>query len=176
MENQLNAIVLNSFEVSSFEKGLIDYATEISIPLLNNNEAPIKNATEMQLKNYAKIFLDHFGSRWNGNPDFFEIDIYYNNYITGMNFKVVKEKRNEPIKIIKDLEKTEELFELMKLGEKKYTNRFYKQKDIRGFEKTSFYIVKSNQYKNWHPAVAQADLHEFVEAMMKSGMKKLKNN
>ena len=176
VENQLNAIVLNSFEVSSFEKGLIDYATEISIPLLNNNEAPIKNATEMQLKNYAKIFLDHFGSRWNGNPDFFEIDIYYNNYITGMNFKVVKEKRNEPIKIIKELEKTEELFELMKLGEKKYTNRFYKQKDIRGFEKTSFYIVKSNQYKNWHPAVAQADLHEFVEAMMKSGMKKLKNN
>ncbi|MCK5320568.1 hypothetical protein KAJ61_04215 [Candidatus Parcubacteria bacterium] len=175
-EKQLNVIVLNSFEVSSFEKRLIDYVTKISIPLLNNDEAPIKNAAEMQLKNYAQIFLDHFGFRWNGNPDFFEIDIYFNNYIAGMNFKVVKEKRNEVVKIIKNLEKTEELFELMKLGEKKYTDRFYKQRDIRGFEKTSFYIVKPSQYKNWHPAVAQADLHEFVEAIMKSGMKKFKDN
>lgn len=182
VEKQLNTIVLKSFEVSSFEKRLIDYATEISIPLLNNNEAPVENATEMQLKNYAQIFLDHFGSRWNGNPDFFEIDIYSSPHFVGMNFKVVKEKekRDKAIEFIKRSEKTEELFEELynkiKWGEKKYTNKFYQQKDIRGFKKTSFYIIKSNQYKNWHPAVAQADLYEFIEAMMKSGMKKLKNN
>ena len=64
----------------------------------------------------------------------------------------------------------------MKLGEEIITNKFYKQRDIRGFNKTSFYIVKSNQYKNWHPAIAQADLHEFIEEIMKSGMNKLKNN
>lgn len=176
-ENQLNAIVLKSFEVSSFEERLIDYATEISIPLMDkNNKVPIKNATEIQLKNYAQVFLDHFGSRWNGNPDFFEIDIYSSSHIIGMNFKVVKEKRNKTIELVKNFEKTEELLDLMKLGEKKYTNEFYEQKNIRGFNKTSFYIVKSNQYKNWHPAVAQADLYEFIEAMMKSGMKKFKNN
>ncbi len=171
-EDQLNVAVLNLFEVSSFEQRLIDYATEISIPLLNNNEAPIKKATEKQLKNYAQIFLDHFGSCWDGNLDFFEIDIYFNNYIAGMNFKVVSKKRKELIEF-KKLEDRENLFELMKLGKEKITNNFYQQRDIKGFNKTSFYIVKPNQYKNWHQAVAQTDLHEFVEMMMNAEMKSL---
>jgi len=130
------------------EKKLINYATKVSIPLLNNSETPIQNTTKAQLEKYAQIFLDHFTSRWNGNPYFFEIDIYSNSYIIGINFKIVKKRRNKAIKIIGNLKKTEELFKLMKIGEKKYTNKFYKQKDIRGFKKTSFYIVKTNQYKN----------------------------
>ncbi len=172
---RLDLFLFKKFELSEQDKRLIDYNINVSIPLFFNEKTPITKCDPAQLKKYAQIFLDHFGSRWNGNPNFFEIDIYHDNYITGMNFKVVKEKRREAVKIVSDLEKTEELFELMKLGEKKYTNKFYKQRDIRGFEKTSFYIVKSNQYKNWHPAIAQADLHEFIEAMMKSEIKSLKS-
>jgi len=173
---KLDLFLFKKFELSEQDKRLIDYNINISIPLFFGEKKPIAQCSPVQLKNYAQIFLDHFGSRWNGNPDFFEIDIYSSPHIIGMNFKIVKEKRDKAIKLVEDFKKTEELFELMKLGEKKYTNKFYKQRDIRGFNKTSFYIVKSNQYKNWHPAVAQADLHEFIEAMMKSGMKKLKNN
>lgn len=165
---KLDLFLFKKFELSEQDKRLIDYNINISIPLFFGKKEPIAQCDSAQLKNYAQIFLDHFGSRWNGNPDFFEIDIYSSPHVVGMNFKVVKEKRNEAIEPIKNLEKTEELFKLMKLGERKYTKEFYEQKDIRGFNKTSFYIVKSNQYKNWHPAVAQADLHEFIEEMMKS--------
>ena len=54
------------------------------------------------------------------------------------------------------------------MGEEKITDSFYKQRDIRGFNESSFYLIKPNQYKNWHPAVAHGDLAEFVEAMLKA--------
>ena len=64
--------------------------------------------------------------------------------------------------------KTDELFQLIKFGEEKITDVFYKQRDIRGFNDSSFYIIKLNQYKNWHPAIAHGDLTEFIEAMLQA--------
>lgn len=174
LEDELNEFILSAFEVNEFEKRLIDYATQISIPMLSNDDLPFKETTTAQFKSYAQIFMDHFGSRWNGNPDYFEIDIYFNKFIAGMNFKIVKDKRDDKIKITDDSIQTEKLFfKLIKLGEEKITDKFYQQRDIRGFNETSFYVVKPNQYKNWHPAIAQVDLHEFVGAMLKSGMDKI---
>lgn len=171
-ENKLNEIILNSFEFSNVEKTLIDYAMQVTIPQINNKTGPAEKTKEKQLKIYAQIFLDHFGHRWNGNPDFFAIDIYYNNYIVGMNFKIVNSKPNQLIRIYAN-KKAEELLLLIKLGEEKMTDVFYKQRDIRGFNELSFYIVKPNQYKNWHPAIAHGDLIEFVEAMLKAEKTKI---
>ena len=166
-EGKLNEKILDSFELSDIEKALVDYGIEITIPQINNSNEPISKATREQLTEYAKIFVDNYGERWNGNPDFFEIDIYSNDYIVGMNFKVVSSK---PKKVINfsAYKKTDELIQLIKTGEEKITDAFYKQRDIRGFNETSFYVVKPNQYKNWHPAVAHGDLTEFIKAMLNS--------
>lgn len=43
------------------------------------------------------------------------------------------------------------------------------QKDLIGFEKTSFYVIKPNEFKNWHPAVAYLDYYEFKDAFLKAG-------
>ena len=40
------------------------------------------------------------------------------------------------------------------------------QKDIKGFEETSFYVIKSNEFKNWHRAIARKDLIEFTNPLM----------
>ena len=40
------------------------------------------------------------------------------------------------------------------------------QKDIKGFEETSFYVIKSNEFKNWHRAIARKDLIEFTNSLM----------
>lgn len=167
---KIDLFLSEKLELSEQEQRLIDYNVNISIPLFFGEKKSIDRCTPAQLENYAQIFLDHFGARWNGNPDFFEVDIYSNKYIVGMNFKVVKEKRDDAIKKADNIK---ELFKLMKLGEEKITDEFYEQRDIKGFNPTSFYVVKSNQYKNWHPAVAQADLHEFIEAMLDAGRRHL---
>jgi hypothetical protein len=54
------------------------------------------------------------------------------------------------------------------MGWEEITDQFIIQRDIRGFEKHSFYIIKPNEYKNWHPAVAQADLQEFIKDMLEA--------
>ena len=35
------------------------------------------------------------------------------------------------------------------------------RKDIKGFEQNSFYIIKPNEYKCWHRAMAWYDVAEF---------------
>ncbi len=166
-QKKLNELILKSFKFSDLEKSLIDYAIRITIPQINNKPEPLERTSSEQLHKYAEIFLDHFASRWNGNPNYFAIDIYYDNNIVGMNFKVLDSKPDNKVKIYSD-KKVEELFQLIKLGEEKITDVFYKQRDIRGFNELSFYVIKANQYKNWHHAVAHGDLLEFVEAMLQA--------
>lgn len=166
-EESLNEIILESFGLSIIEKSLIDYSINVTIPQINNHNKPIAKTTEKQLKEYAQIFANHFGKRWNGNPEFFEVDIYYNDHIVGINFKVVNSKPKQKIKLFQN-KNTDKLLSLIKIGEEKISDRFFKQRDIRGFNKSSFYVIKSNQYKNWHPAVAYGDLSEFVEAMLQA--------
>ncbi len=167
LKNKLDDLVLNTFEFNELEKDLLNYAIEITIPLINNSKKPIEKSSEKQLKKYAEIFFNHFSKRWNGNPDYFEIDVYQNEYIIGINFKIVDKKPEKEITIYEGT-KLNELHQLMKLGEEKITDVFYKQRDIRGFNETSFYVIKANQYKNWHPAIAYSDLSEFVEAMLQA--------
>ncbi len=171
-ERKLNEIILDSFELSNIEKSLIDYAIKVTIPQINNNPKPLSQVNVDDLEKYANIFLNHFGSQWTGNPDYFEIDIYINKYVIGINFKVVDSKPAKFINIIRN-EKIEELFQFMEMGEEKITDIFYKQRDIRGFNESSFYIVKPNQYKNWHPAIGYGDLSEFIETLLNAEREEL---
>ena len=36
-------------------------------------------------------------------------------------------------------------------------------KDVVNFEENTFYIIKTNEYKNWHPAMANIDLDTVSE-------------
>ncbi len=48
------------------------------------------------------------------------------------------------------------------------TRDLYIQQDVRGFSKNTFYIIKPNEFKCWHPAVANHDLIEFIDALAKA--------
>ena len=43
---------------------------------------------------------------------------------------------------------------------------FYDIKDVVNFEDSSFFIIKTNEYKNWHPAVAEIDLAAVIDAIL----------
>lgn len=43
------------------------------------------------------------------------------------------------------------------------------QKDVRGFERDGFYIIKPNEKKLWHKAIAYLDTEEFADAMLRNG-------
>lgn len=167
LEQELNSVILKSFRFSQAEQRLLDYALKISIPVFNKEHAPHERCTEVQLKQYSQIFKDHFGKKWNGRDGkYFEIDVYKNDFIVGMNFKVINKKGTKVLNFKKDSDSMNSLSQALNTGLEKITNDFSMQRDIRGFQKNSFYIIKPNEYKNWHPAVAQIDFHEFLQDML----------
>jgi len=167
LETEINKLVLKSYEISAIEKRVLDYALEISIPLFNSEEEPRSTCSEAKLSKYAQIFIDYFGKKWSGqNGKYFKIDVYAHDFIVGMKFRVTNKKENCVLNFIKDKDIIGSLSRALDVGAEKITDNFNIQRDIRGFQEDSFYIIKPNEYKNWHPAMAQIDLHEFLQDML----------
>ena len=125
------------------------------------------------LIDFASIFIDHFGERFDTNEQQFLIDIYVNKYFVAFHF-IVGARRKERI-----LYETKSGFDVVvnKIGYIKTNevNRYVDQ-DIRGFTKNSFYLIKPNRAKNWRVDVAHRDLSHFVEAIFLSESKNLLKN
>jgi hypothetical protein len=43
--------------------------------------------------------------------------------------------------------------------------KHFQMKDIINFEESSFFILKTDEYKNWHPAMAKLDLADVVDSI-----------
>jgi len=176
----LNAEILNSFGLDEQERVLVDYAVNITIPLIMKHKGyekelfqPLKTEDPF-LTNYAKVFLNRFRNSFGKSDKKFTLQILHSNYIIGMFFRVTRAKGKEPI----SWEKTSDdnlLIKLSSLGCQKITESLFIQKDIRGFEKEGFYIVKPNEKKLWHKAIAYLDAEEFVDAMLRAGSKEKQN-
>ena len=95
-------------------------------------------------------------------------------YFTAMKFNI-KEKtprlhkridfpshNKDEIKLLKTIAQTVSISEL--------SEKIFLQRDIKGFEADFFYIIKPNEYKCWHRAIAHYDLAEFQNALIKSEM------
>ena len=118
---------------------------------------------------------DFFSEKFKQLGKYLQIDVYYDKkeYVTvhiQVSVKPVKSVINFP----EETNPNAEFEVLTKIfaEPQRITNDLYIQKDVKGFEKTSFYVVKPNEYKNWHPAIAHLDVNEFYDTIMKSGMKK----
>ena len=64
---------------------------------------------------------------------------------------------------------------LVYIEKRSIISNLFIQKDIKGFEKEGFYVVKPNEIKNWHKAIAYLDFYEFKDAILKAGKYKWKN-
>ena len=176
----LNNEIFKSFNLNEQEFALVDYAVNITTPLIMKHKGyeeelfqPLK-IEDPFLTNYAEVFLNRFRDSFERSNKKFTLQILCSNYIIGMFFRVTKANGKEPIL----WEKTSEdnlLLKLSSLGCQKITESLFIQKDIRGFEKDGFYIVKPNEKKLWHKAIAYLDAEEFVDAMLREGGKEKKN-
>ena len=52
---------------------------------------------------------------------------------------------------------------------KSHTDSFFTIRDSIVFENTSFYILKKDLFKNWHPAMAKRDLAEVIDRILTGG-------
>lgn len=169
IENEIYKI----YNLNNQEKSLVDYTLNISIPLRTNKKYDeifrklIPN--DKVLEDYAKIFLNHFGTIYNKEGHFFEIEIIHSIHTIAMYFRVIPNKSKSAKRIIWSQKGYKELLSTFtRLSFENVGQNLFIQKDIKGFERDGFYVIKPNEYKSWHPALAYLDLSEFIEALHNS--------
>lgn len=180
--NQINEMLFELYEIKEHEKDLIDYVLKISryqfqeskqhlitdFTYLDNNH--YRNRDNV-LKSYAEIYINEF--KYIYQDEFLQIEIYPLDYFIAMNFVFLDKQPDEKIIFPKD--KNDEKAVLLRLANNisisQITNttdpskNLYIQKDLKGFEDNSFYIIKPNEYKCWHKAMAWYDVAEFKETI-----------
>ena len=161
---------LNCFDT---EKDLIDYAEKISIPLATKSRGYEKvfsviKLDDVLLKDYAQVYIDRYSNSFNRDGKRFMVDIHYSEQMIGMFFRVIDEQDfTEEIHVSQT---DNNLLALAtKLSSQRITDQLFVQKDIRGFEKEFFYVIKPNEKRLWHKAIAHLDVNEFDDAMLRVG-------
>jgi hypothetical protein len=166
---QLDKIILKLFNLNKQEYSLIDYTNNILIPWVIQKDYNIAykklDFKDETLEEYINIFIEHYSNIYNQNNMYFQVNILWDNYAIGVYFKILYEKPKNSItwKKEKNIQKFIEL-----AGSQSLENLFI-QKDIKGFEKDGFYVVKPNEYKNWHKAIGYLDFYEFKDAILRAG-------
>jgi hypothetical protein len=176
----INDIIYRSISLSKTEESLLDYALNVNLPLISANEDNENKKQDLfdsvkiedcnLLEEYAKLFIERFKSSFISAGKKLIAEIWYTEQIIGIFFKVVSIKEQKPITLVDKRKDTQGLFQkIIQLGNEKITDKLFIQKDIRGFEKESFYIFKPNEKRLWHKAVGHLDIDEFEDAMFKAG-------
>ncbi|WP_282031041.1 Eco57I restriction-modification methylase domain-containing protein [Winogradskyella eximia] len=185
LEEKIEEKIYELYEVNIIERELINYAIDVSIPIIKRADRsnPILPYIFRQvskkdiniIEKYCIVFVDHFSKRFNKSNNYFGVDVYMNEDFIALNFIITK-KRNETIKYHFNSNLDGVINKIGNLGINNISTDLFVQQDIRGFNKNSFYIMKPNIIKNWHLSLAYSDLTEFIEAIAKSEIKNVKQN
>lgn len=176
--NLLDSYISKAYNISEQEQSIIDYAIDVSIPImrrvgrLKSNPYqylfnPIKTSTIHYLEDYAKIFYEHFSKRFNSQNRYFNIDAYIEKDYIALNF-IISSEREKWFSPDYNSNLNEIINKIGNLGFSSITKDLFYQQDVRGFNSDSFYIIKPNEVKNWHKALAYIDLNDFIDALTKA--------
>lgn len=190
--SQINEIVYDLYDIKEYEKDLIDYVLNVSryqfqesrqhlvTDFTKGDEKHYRNR-EKVLKEYAEIYLQEFENIY--KDENIQIEIYPLDHFIAMNFVFCKETVNDKIIYPKDKSNIADVLNrLGNLSVSQITNttdptkNLFIQKDIKGFEENSFYIIKPNEYKCWHRAMAWYDIAEFKDKIEKAELEYLKGS
>jgi hypothetical protein len=162
----LNKMILEAFNLS--DNLFIDYALNVQMPLLINttNCAAFQAVNEYQLSIYVKPFLEALSAVYGMSGRFVAANIYPTvaKYYSAIEVVLYNDKPLSEIQILDDIDSQQSA--LTRFSAHKINDMFFMMKDIIHFEEDSFYIIKSNYYKNWHPAIAQLDLADVVDQIL----------
>ncbi|WP_317194058.1 Eco57I restriction-modification methylase domain-containing protein [Chryseobacterium sp. KMC2] len=187
--SRINEIINELYEVSDYQKDLINYTLNVSRYqfqeskqnlIINFNSTDHRNK-ENVLESYANIYIKEFEEVY--YDEFVKIEIYPMKYFIAMNFIITDLKPKTKISYPQNsnekevLEKLANNLSIERITDTKDPSKnLYIQKDIKGFESDSFYIIKPNEYKCWHPAMAWYDVAEFKQAIQEAELERLNSS
>lgn len=183
--NIVNNLINEIYEVKEHEKDLIDYVLNVSrFQFQESKQDLFTHKVDNEkgfLEKYAEVYLKEFSGIY--TDEFIQVEIFPLEHFIAMNFVMKKEKPKKFIdysedkdaeSVLRTLANTLSISEVVNTSDP--TKNLYIQKDIKGFEENSFYIIKPNEYKSWHRAMAWYDVAEFKEAIQKAEIDELNLN
>lgn len=183
--NKINDAINELYGVKAYEKDLIDYVLDVSrYQFQESKQSKFTKSIHTDipfLEKYANVYVDEFSKIY---PDeHLQIEVYPLEHFVAMNFVFYKVKPENNKSIIFPDKKDEKAI-LKRLANNlsisQITNaedsskNLYIQKDIKGFEENSFYIIKPNELKCWHRAMAWYDVAEFKDVIENAELNQLK--
>ncbi len=176
VESEIEETIHKAFNFSDQEQSLIDYTREISIPLFMGGSEPFIKVDQGCLEKYVAVFEDYFGHIFNQQGKYFRIDIFQSHFMVGVQFSIVKNKPRKVFNYQEDKNQKKLLDILSVISFEQITDKVFIQKDVKIINKDSFCIIKPNEYKCWHEAVAYLDLNEFLPALIRPQQAKPQTN
>ena len=169
IEDEKKAIddcIIRELGMTKEEQSLVNYAVNYTIPLATGKPVVkgIHNNTTGQnmLKAYVNVFLERFNGQFGEGTCLNYVCEISGSHVM-IRFFVQTEEKKPEFKTV-GLDAMERF--LLSLSTESLSDNLYLRKDVRGFEKEGFYIVKPCDQRLWHPAVAYVDVEEFVEAIL----------
>lgn len=171
--NEINEIINSVYDISGHEKDLIDYVLQVSRYQFQESRQQKFTRKVGNDFTYLSKYIDVFNMEFKElyDEEKLQIEVYSLNYFIAIKFvfipgKAVKDQENiifksEESDIKSVLNKIANSLSISKIvNTRDASQNLYIQKDIKGFEANSFYIIKPNEYKCWHRAMAWYDVAE----------------
>lgn len=179
LKSSINEMVNKEYKLTLEEVDLVNYALEVAIPILLRetgsdifNAFSLKNESDVdQLKEYINIVCGFFNRRFKSIEKFIHGEVLLNEYFIRINFHLRDQQEDAEMKKVGNDDWN---LLLGDLGIYKACKDLYFQQDVRGFTNSSFYIIKPNEKKLWHRAVAHLDVMEINDQILKSELRNSK--
>jgi hypothetical protein len=175
-KNLLDSAVISAFSFSEMEKDILDYSVNVIIPMIMKHDCygglfkPL-SSDNLELVEYVEVFFNQLNPIYEKMNQKLTVEIQHSEQIVGLFFKAVNYDLDTIPFRLKEKENSSILNFLISLGTEKITDRLFVQKDVRGFEQDGFYLVKPNERRLWHKAIAHLDVNEFMDAILTAGKK-----
>ena len=162
IQHEIDELIFNLLSFNELEKDLVNYFTDVTLPMRKKENVYHKVSNET-LEDYIMVFVKYFKNYFKEeNNEYFHAECYKSDQFIGIRFIISEEPPKHLIEY-KDKPEILNFFGDISIEDKQ---NLFVQKDIKGFEETSFYVIKSNEFKNWHRAIARRDLIEFTNSLM----------
>ncbi len=177
ISNEISTIISNVYKVNNQEQDLINYVLKVSRYQFQESKQQkfLRKPNVNDLEKYAQVFVDYFGELFDGRDgEYFKVTYYKMDYFVAMRFEIVKEKPTEFI-TKGNVKSEKQLFTILSQSAslQKQTDDIFIKKVVKGFDYKSFYIIKPNEYKSWHRAIAHLDVEEFDQAILDGELDKM---
>jgi hypothetical protein len=178
--DSVNSFVQGVYDLSDTEIDLIDYVLNVSRYQFQESKQHLftqKIQNPNALRDYADVFLKELSQIY--TEEVLYADIYFLDHFVAINFKltvpeddVIYDQVNFVVdctderEVLASISKSLSIWNLTNSNDS--NENLFIQKDIKGFEQNSFYIIKPNEYRCWHRAIAWYDLAEIKEVIEKA--------